>query len=258
MNNLILTKTGLEEAIRDGSIIPVIQSFICCQSRRIIGAEVLARWSDYNGANIPPDVFIPEIIRNGLEVKLTLSLMSNIRESVLPKLKHKGREFFIGFNTSPECLKSTTLHSACRDFLSNLDDKNVRLALEITENQPITTALIPSIQKLKQLGVKIILDDFGSGYATPEILGVIPLDIVKIDRGLTALAGKNDPDFRLERSIRKIRAYKGIEILAEGVENEAEYSWMKRHGVKVFQGYFFSRPLACEKFLRVYNQGMDE
>lgn len=250
-----LSADELVKAVQGGDIWPALQAVCCRRSGRTVGAEVLARWTGPQGENIPPDIFIPAIVRHGLEAALLLSLMSTVRATLVPALRGKGLEFTVGFNVSPGMLTSAAVQSACCMFLSGISKSDVRLALEITEDRPITADLIPYARRLRKTGVRLVLDDFGKGYALPDVLAFLPLDVVKTDRSLTALAGKGDPDGRLEKIIRAIQSLSGAEILAEGVEEPEELAWLTRRDIRLFQGYLFRRPLRCGDFVKALLSG---
>ena len=249
MKERCLSADWLANAIRGGEIRPALQAVYCRRSGRTVGGEVLARWNGPKGENIPPDIFIPAIVRQGLEVALLLSLMSTVRATLVPALRGRGLGFTVGFNVSPGMLASAAVQSACCMFLSGVSKSDVHLALEITEDRPITADLIPYARRLRNTGVRLILDDFGKGYALPDVLAFLPLDVVKTDRSLTALAGKGDPDGKLENLIHTMRSISGAEILAEGVEEPEELAWLTQRDIRLFQGYLFGRPLRCEVFL---------
>ncbi|EDW1731959.1 EAL domain-containing protein [Salmonella enterica subsp. enterica] len=242
MGNFRVTEGALRKALCARLITPVLQPVVLTPEGIPDGIEVLARWYLPDGSAVRPDAFIEQAVCSGLETAITRQLMEKTAPVVSRLAQSRRQPLVVGFNAGPECLISLAFESACLAFISACGNTGIIPAVEITEREPLTPALVPALMRLRKLGVKIVLDDFGSGYATPEILSWMSPDVVKLDRSLTALAGIGDPYGRLKDALEIVR-HSGSAVLAEGVETVREYKWLYAHDVRLFQGYLFSHPV---------------
>lgn len=232
----------LEQAVAEGSIYPVFQPVVDIKTRQIIGAEVLARWTQADGTSVPPDIFISQSMESGLIVPLSLSIINSVRTLLIHNRIPSGNCLTIGFNTERACLESTIFIKTCLEFIASFSEKGISLALEITEREPISNMSLKGLELLRQAGAIIVLDDFGTGYATLEAIQVIKPDIVKLDRTLTTLADQGDKNNILSHYIDEMNSRSGLRILAEGVETFTEQTWLYSHGVSLMQGWRYGRP----------------
>jgi len=99
-----------------------------------------------------------------------------------------------------------------------------------------------------------VLDDYGTGYAMQQVLSWLQPDVVKIDRSLTALAGKGDPEGLLARTLEALRRY-NVTVLAEGVETSEEYRWLRARGIPLFQGWLTGKPMPGEALIASLRSG---
>lgn len=246
----------LRDAVREGDILPVFQPVVSLKDGQMQGAEVLARWYLPGGVAIAPNSFIPRAEALGLIVPLTTGLMKRVSNilSSLCRCKRLTFSLKIGFNASPSCLVAAEFERECRQFIQNLRGTGITLAIELTEREPITDMLCLPLQRLRAAGATIVLDDYGTGYATSDVLQIVAPGIVKTDRSLTRLAGKGDPQGVLTNSLHYLQGYPGIEVLAEGVETADESAWLRARGVTLAQGYAYSFPVSSAAFLNLAYQ----
>lgn len=242
MTGVTFTDAQLARAVAERAIRPAFQPVVRLADGGIAGAEVLARWQLPDGTLVAPDAFIPRAEELGLMVTLTAGLMARVSGLLRPRAPALNGKLTVGFNAGPSCLVSPVFEEACRGFMAAFPAGNVRLAVEVTEREPLTAALKAPLSRLKMAGVQVVLDDYGTGYATADVLDLIQPDVVKTDRSLTRLAGEGDPEGRLGRCLAELRALPDVRILAEGVETEAELSWLRGRGVSLVQGYLTGRP----------------
>lgn len=237
----------LRQAIAEGCIVPVFQPVMDMATGKVTGAEVLARWTLANGKSVPPDIFIPQSIKCGLIVSLTLKMIISVKTLLINCVLPAGSVLTIGFNAERDCLESTVFLNACFDFIDSLSGKGISLAVEITEREPVSDLSLKGLELLRRAGATIVLDDFGTGYATLDAIEVIKPDIVKLDRSLTMLANKEDAHNFLSGCIDEIHSYTGMRILAEGVETLCEQKWFYDYGVYLMQGWLYGKPQSWEK-----------
>ncbi|ELE9730697.1 EAL domain-containing protein [Enterobacter kobei] len=255
MSIFTVTKRDLSQALYTGRIVPAYQPIIQVPNGIPVGIEILARWFLSDGSSVPPDIFIPLINRSRLEVALSRSLLLQAAPIMRALSFPTDHPLILGINASPECLASPEFACVCAEFLATCNGTRIRLAVEITEHEPLTSGLLPALCWLQHLGIKIVLDDFGTGYATADVLSWLQPDVVKLDHSLTKLAGKNDPDGILTKTIEMLDRYR-VDILAEGVETLTEYRWLAERNINLFQGFLFGRPMLAEPLIQNLRDGI--
>ncbi len=252
--------SDLEDALKtEGQIFLEFQPQVDCQTGRVFGAEALLRWQHSVLGRVAPPIIvtladdIDQIDRLGLHI---LSLACHQRSAwrdVLPD------DFVIAVNLSPRQLLDREFHRKVIDILHREHLPPSVLELEITEStvlRPDVNA-IDNLKRLREIGVKIALDDFGMGHTSLHYLRELPLDKVKIDRSL-ADVGPGSVNEHIVRSIANLSRSLNLSMVVEGVENEQQLGRLWALGCDRFQGYFFSRPLAanvCLEFVLDANRG---
>jgi EAL domain-containing protein (putative c-di-GMP-specific phosphodiesterase class I) len=119
-----------------------------------------------------------------------------------------------------------------------------QVILEVTEGEIIADAVgfAAKINSFRSLGVRLAIDDFGAGYAGLNLLADFQPDIVKLDMALIRDIDSKGPRQAIARAVLQVCHDLGLDVIAEGVETEAEFRWLRRRGVSLFQGYFFAKP----------------
>lgn len=249
MNSFFVTEGALRKALCAGVITPVLQPVVRAPDGMPEGVEVLARWYLPDGSAVSPDVFITQAARSGLEAEIASVLMRKVIPTVCRLAGVLDHTLIVGFNAGPACLDDPTFEAACATFLSECNGTGVRIAIEVTERELLMPSLSANLDRLRAMGVKIVLDDYGSGYATKDILPWMSPEVVKVDRSLTMLAGAGDPEGLLTTELETLRRT-GVRVLAEGVETIQEFRWLYANEVRLFQGYLFGRPVPPEDIER--------
>ena len=124
------------------------------------------------------------------------------------------------------------------------------LVLELTESTLISNLQLAksTIEKLSQLGIRFAIDDFGTGYSSLSYLSHLPIDQLKIDQSFVRNIGIAEQDTAIVSTIIKMARTLHMEVLAEGVESDAQHSYLLEQGCHLFQGYLFARPLPLQEF----------
>ncbi|WP_258521989.1 EAL domain-containing protein [Yokenella regensburgei] len=247
----------LRRAIKAGDIRPWYQPVVDSATGEPAGCEVLARWHTRGGEVIPPERFIPLAERSGLIVPMTRSVLIQVARELGAHRQVLPSVFHLAFNLSAAHAGDHTLLQTCRALQSALP--GVILVAEITERERFEPSVrLPELlPALRAAGVRVALDDFGTGYAGLSTLDQLPVDYIKLDRTFTTQTGGTAyPGERLlmAEMVTEIAHRMKLEVVAEGVETSAQRDWLKAHGVRWLQGYFYSRPLPLTEFL-VWLQG---
>lgn len=237
-------KNQLDFAIEKNELILYFQPQYFIQTNEIKGMEVLLRWNGPQGF-IPPDVFIPIAEESGQIYSIEKWVFKNSLEQKL-EFENKGFNYLnLSINLSSKTLMS---HDNFQDLLNLLKSYNIdftHLTFEITETDIISdlNLAIAQLNKLKELGVKIALDDFGTGYSSLNHLKQLPIDVIKLDKSFINSIEKNKSDTSIIKSLLLLAIDLGYDVVAEGVETEEQFAFLKTHNCKFGQGYLMSKPI---------------
>ncbi|HBE4204177.1 EAL domain-containing protein [Escherichia coli] len=247
----------LKNALAHGEFRPYFQPVVSAENHQLTGCEVLIRWHHPICGVIPPDHFIPLAESNGLIVPITQQIIVQVQHCLKPVAHHLPNQFDIGINISPVHFMSTKLEDSCIKFLSAFPKEKIRLVLELTERSqlPITAESKALFAKLHQWGILFALDDFGTGYATHSYLQAFPVDYIKIDKGFVQMVGVDEISGHIVENVIELARRLDIDIIAEGIETEAQEWFMIEKGSDYLQGYRYAPPLPAEEFIEqwVYN-----
>ncbi|MEU4622248.1 EAL domain-containing protein [Actinoplanes sp. NPDC023801] len=209
-----------------------------------VAVEALARWTDPVAGPVHPDVFVTMAERTGLVAAIDDFVLDRACADV-PKLAERyGRPIDVHVNVSAGRLAGQGLEDAVRAALARHRLDPARLIIEITETLriPDLPCAAGLVERLRALGVRVALDDFGSGFNALAQLHAIPVDIVKLDSSLTDVDASPERAGALCRSVLAICAELGITVVAEGLETEERAGAMAALGCPLGQGYLYGAP----------------
>ncbi|MGX5829984.1 EAL domain-containing protein [Mesorhizobium sp. 43Arga] len=215
----------------------------------VFGFEVLLRWRHEGLGLIPPNDFIPLAEKNGLIVPIgEWVLRRACREAAAWSAPLK-----IAVNLSPVQFQHGDLVGLVHSILLETGLAPARLELEITEGVLISNPqrTLSILRRLKSLGVKIAMDDFGTGYASLSSLRSFPFDKIKIDRSFIVDVANNDQAAAIVRAVIGLGSALGVPVIAEGVETEAQRSFLAQEGCVEIQGYLVGWPASIETFINL-------
>ena len=226
----------------------------------IVGAEALIRWNHPKRGRITPDKFIPLAEESGLIRPIGEWILDHACRQMQAWHNEGLNELKIGVNLSGVQFKQSDLFHNITQILFNSSLEAEYLELELTEN--ILMENIPTnVQKLnllKKLGVKIALDDFGTGYASLGYLHQFPFDILKIDACFVRNIDSNRVSAVIVENTISMAHQLGLQVVAEGVETEAELNFLKHVQCDVVQGFWLSRPLGAKDFQKLVMNRMSD
>jgi diguanylate cyclase (GGDEF)-like protein len=230
----------LRRAIESESLTVAYQPLVDAVTHQMLGVEALVRWDRPGHGPISPDVFIPIAETSGLIEALGLFVLRRACEAARnwPGLR-------VSVNVSPSQFRNPAFTDYVRNVLKETDIEAGRVTLEITEGYIIQNPqrTRQSIERLKALGVRIALDDFGSGFSSIGYLRQFGFDRIKIDKSLTlaVLEGRSARDL-LQATVALARSF-DIPVTAEGIETEEQGIAVQQFGCDQLQGYFFGKPM---------------
>jgi diguanylate cyclase (GGDEF)-like protein len=241
------TENDLRRALERDELRVHYQPMISLASGRAIGFEALVRWQHPERGLLPPAEFIPLAEESGLIVEIgdrVLELACRQAASwqaASPDAPPVG----ISVNISARQLADRSFPDRVRRVLHESDLQPVCLSLEVTETMLVDEHDGPddSFRRLKELGVGVVLDDFGTGFSSLGYLRRFPFDLLKIDRSFVDQIGSNSANAAIVNAVTGIAEALGVGVVAEGVETEAQLDAVSALGCHFAQGYLFARPL---------------
>ena len=240
----------LPDAISLKQIRPYLQAIVD-RDGNVKGAEALVRWIHPERGFLPPARFIPVIEDNGMIADVD-RYMWRCASEILKRWEKMGREdLFISVNVSP---KDFYFLDVCQEFNRIVAEYGIpasRLRIEITETVMMNDSAekLEIIQRLREAGFVVEMDDFGSGYSSLNMLNDTPVDLIKIDMMFL----KNIQDDRsrtttILRNMVNMMVELGLESIVEGVETKEQFQILSQMGCRLFQGYLFAKPVSVEEF----------
>ena len=218
---------------------------------RPLGAEVLLRWQHPERGFVYPDQFIPVAEDTGLIVPIGLWVLeAACTQLALWQDDPLTRELTLAVNVSARQFRQMDFVAQVQRILRDCASNPERLKLELTESVVLENIedAIEKMQSLKALGVEFSIDDFGTGHSSLSYLKRLPLAQIKIDRSFVRDIATDPNDAAIVNTIIAMSRTLGLNVIAEGVETEAQREFLDEHGCHAFQGYLFGRPLGLDEF----------
>ena len=227
------------------------QAIVSANGARIVGVEALLRWTHATRGIIPPTTFIP--------VAEQMGLMDTLGAFVLRRALSEAKrwpDLYVAVNLSPVQVRDRGIVELVRSALAESGVPPARLMLEITEGVLIDNPdeMLRRIDDLHRLGVRIALDDFGSGYSNLGYLQRFPLDKLKIDKSFVAALGTSSNGGVIIQAIVALGRALGLSVLVEGVETEQQRILLRLAGCDEMQGFLFARPAPAKAIDRLLAQ----
>jgi EAL domain-containing protein (putative c-di-GMP-specific phosphodiesterase class I) len=223
----------------NGEFTPHFEPQVELETGRIIGFEMLMRWQSTTLGQVPPERFIPMAEEAGLISNLSLQV---VREAMLVA-RHWSSDIMLSINLSPLQLRDPWFSQKLTKLLVETGFPAPQLEVEVTEtalidDKPLVTSIINS---LKNQGVRLTLDSFGTGYASLSHLRSLPFDRIKIDRSFIAAMAKSADARAIVMAVLRLGESLATSIVAKGVEDEATAKDLIALGCKQAQGWYFGR-----------------
>jgi EAL domain-containing protein (putative c-di-GMP-specific phosphodiesterase class I) len=243
-----LSVETLQHHLEAGRIEPYFQPIIAAGSLAPVGAEVLARLRLPDGDILGPGAFIPLAEQNGLVMDLTQVLCDRLID-LEPRLTPLGLEF-ISINLSTADVDAERIAAMIKRLVHAYSER-MRILVELTE-----TGMLLDIQQMRALttqlrlgGASLAIDDFGVGYSSIRALAELPYDALKIDLSFVAEMFDSEKSANLIESMLHMAHSLNLQVVAEGVETEAQRDRLVAMGVDRLQGFLFGRPVPIEHLL---------
>ncbi|MBN8802672.1 MAG: hypothetical protein ABS96_07710 [Lysobacteraceae bacterium SCN 69-123] len=258
LDHAVERRLHLEQELRGawerGELHLVYQPIFRTLDRMLIGVEALLRWQHPVLGAIPPSMFIDIAEQSGLIQTLGPKVLHAACQRARQwPCNGAGEELFVSVNVSPRQLRSGDLAAAVEQCLHVSGLAASRLHLELTETAVIGDEMLAAslLEKLHRTGVKVWLDDFGTGFSGLSHLRQVPVDGVKIDKSFVADLQRDPDDLALTSAIIAMAHALGITVVAEGIEHQAQFDLLNERGCDLVQGYWLARPLDSDDLVRL-------
>lgn len=239
----------IEAGLLNGEFFVEYLPVIDLATGRCVGAEALSRWRRPAGILLPDD-FIPLMEGTALSGLLTYFVVERIAEDLLDWLKTS--DAFIGINVPPEIIGRGGLRYAAER--AGLMEVLPKLVMEITERGVPDQIAVDAISAAADRGVRIALDDVGTGGENILVLSRCKVEIVKVDRDVIAAVRPGEPLPPALEDLAHLLATGRFEVIAEGIETAHQRDVVQSLGIRLVQGFYFSEPLAAGAFKAFFQQ----
>ncbi|MEB3887179.1 EAL domain-containing protein [Lyngbya sp. CCY1209] len=244
-------ETDLRYALKREELRLHYQPIVCLQTRRIVGAEALVRWQHPTRGFISPSQFIPVAEETGL--------ISALGEWVLRQACLEVRQWralapasapFVSVNLATQQLNHPQIVETVRGLLETTGCPPEAVKFELTESAIASDAeiAVTTLKQIKDLGIQLCIDDFGTGHSSLSRLSRFPIDTLKIDRSFIQGIGASDNRSKIAQAIVNLAQTLEMTTIAEGIETPEQLSQLRRWGCDRAQGFWLAKPVPAETF----------
>lgn len=234
----------MEDAIKNKEFEVYYQPQMNTKTEKMEGAEALVRWKK-EGNVISPSEFIPIFEKNYFIIKLDEYVYKRVCENMQEMKKQLKEIPKISVNISKESLAEKDFLEKYMNITKQYDISPSNLEIEITERTTVDNNIDMKeiLEKIKEKGFSIAIDDFGTGYSSLNMLEMLPIDMIKIDKSFIDRIGEKNETINLLEIILLISKKLNLKTVAEGVEKREQVEYLKKENCDFIQGYFYAKPL---------------
>ncbi len=239
-----------DRAIHEHDFMPYFQPIYDAETKKVCSAEALVRWKDRQYGLISPGDFIPLFERNGFINKLDIYMWEEVCKQIAEWRKEGILVPPISVNISRRDLQLDNLYEVILDMIKKYHLSPNDIKLEITESAFVAEnqRFFNTVDLLKEVGFRILMDDFGSGYSSFNTFKNAHVDILKADMKFMDGIVSSEKGKIVINTIVEMTKKLDMPIVVEGVETEEQYEYLRSIGCEMIQGYYFSKPVPAEKF----------
>lgn len=258
MSEMISLQQNLEErlhqAIAEQQFVLYYQPIVNLKDDKIIAVEALIRWRDNQRGLIPPSHFINFAEELGLIVPIGKWVMQEACRQ-FKQWQNQGVNLeYISVNVSAKQFINANFIETVTDVIKQTEIAPAHLHFEITESlfMHCDRLILSILEQLKILGVRVVLDDFGTGFSSLNYLKHFPVDIIKIDRGFLKETPMNEKNIAITKAIVTLGKSLNMKVTAEGIETKQQYEFIKAIGADAAQGYYLYLPLDANEIRQLF------
>jgi diguanylate cyclase (GGDEF)-like protein len=241
----------LRRALNEEGLHVHYQPIVSCETGQVISLEALARWNHPQRGSVSPEVFAPLAEQHGFIVELDLWVAERACRDLITLRQAGYPQLRVAFNCSALNLSNRALPAAIEQILLRTGLDSAGLVMEVTENALMSNlnTAVEVLEEIRRLGVRISIDDFGSGYSSLAYLRKLPVNSLKVDRSFIRDIPAEPNDMAITSAIIAMAHKLQLMVVAEGVESAEQLEFLRANDCDLIQGYLFSRPLTLEALL---------
>ncbi|HEY9180986.1 MAG TPA: EAL domain-containing protein, partial [Candidatus Baltobacteraceae bacterium] len=246
MHAHVLERMGLEQDLRQaltrGELRLLYQPIVDIPTRKVVAAEALVRWQHPLLGELSPQTFIPIAEETGVIVEISRWVLREACANAARIRRDGAPDFRISVNLSPRDFYEQDLATTLAAVLAETGLPAEALDLEVTENVVLNDLALETLQRIAGMQVNVVVDDFGTGYSSLSYIKRLPVKAIKIDKSFIDDVAIDSYDQGIVKAIATLGNTLGLRIIAEGIESESQYEFLRSLKVEHAQGYFFYRP----------------
>lgn len=245
-------KNRMHRALADGEFQMYLQPKYRLSGLEVQSAEALVRWELPGQGTVYPDDFIPLFERNGCIAELDFYMLDKACGFLRDKASALSGEFSISVNFSRVTIYQQNFAARLLETVERYQVPHRRIEIEITESafNEVSDVMVSKLEQLRQEGFIISMDDFGSGYSSLNSLDKLPIQVLKLDREFLREYGRADRVKNVIACVIELAHGLKMEVVCEGIEQQEHLRFLQEAGCDYGQGYYFSRPVPSQEFLR--------
>jgi EAL domain-containing protein (putative c-di-GMP-specific phosphodiesterase class I) len=258
LNNLFDRLTGAGEAVVTADLAQAIaagefrlhyQPVIEMATRRVKGAEALARWAHPHRGTLTPDSFLEQVVNDGLMQVLTdMVVQTSVRQAA--RWHEAGESLTLSMNVTASALLDLALPDRIAELCQRHNAPADKLILEVTETEAMkdVTRTMDVLLRMRIRNIGVAIDDFGTGHSSLRELQRMPFSEMKIDKSFVIDMAKNKDCAVIVKAVIDLAHNLGLKVIAEGVEDQQTWNLLQQKGCDYAQGFFMGRPMPAEQF----------
>lgn len=251
-----LALLNLEKALEQEEFVVCYQPVVDGQTGEIVSAEALVRWNSSGAEPMVPSVFVPELEDSGYITKLDTYIDQTVHRFQEERYCQEKRMVPVAVNLSRMDLMDGRMTERIFTEIQETKVPKQYFRYEIIESACtiINTQGEEFLESLRQQGVQIFLDDFGTGVSTFETVRDYTFDALKLDMGFVKKIGKEQKSDAIVVSIIDLAHRMGMKVVAEGIENQQQSDFLRAHGCDYLQGFYYYKPMSAEEFSKLLDK----
>ncbi len=239
----------IELGLRRRQFEPHVQPIVDLSNGRCVGGEVLMRWHHPQRGVLAPFEFIEEAERTGLIVGMSDLVMVRAAQRLAP-LAQQQPEMYFSFNVTPQQLVDPGFAQRLDEIFNADTLPRHQVLLELTEREFVDQRTSRALNALHDAGWRVAMDDFGTGQSSLASLEQLRIDRIKIDRAFVRTIDEHTVKRPVLDAIIHLAQQLNVRLIAEGVETQSQWDYLRERGVHYAQGYLFAKPLSIDDFAR--------
>ncbi|MBE7008154.1 MAG: EAL domain-containing protein [Ruminococcaceae bacterium] len=241
--------SDFQTALRDGELTFYLQPQCKISTQRVVGAESLVRWKKADGTMVSPGVFVPVLEEYGFITDMDRFVWEQVCAWQRRWIDGGHTPLPISVNVSQIDIFTIDVPEHFETLLRRYDLPVETIKIEITESAYVDNdSVADAVRRLREKGFLVLMDDFGSGYSSLNMLRNLNIDVIKLDAQFLRMAGDDRKGVQIVESIVNMARSMSVPIIAEGVEEKREIDFLSGLGCRYVQGYYFYRPMPVEDF----------